>query len=121
MAIFPRPSSPRAALRDLREAISAPRKHKMVFAALSFAFPALIFIGMTRQAKIDEDYIPPTIVYVQQWPADRTLDQVRAQQAKDLPAELAARKEREAQAEAQRQAYRRLGKGLGIDVDRQRK
>jgi hypothetical protein len=121
MAIFPRPSSPRAAWRDFRDAITAPRKHKMVFAALSLAFPALIFIGMAKQAKVDEDWVPPTIIYVKQWPASRTLAEVRAQQAKDLPAELAAKKDREAQAEAQRQAYRRLANTMGIDVDKQRK
>ncbi len=120
MAFLPKPSSPRAAWRDFRDAITAPRKHKMVFAALSLAFPALIFIGMARQARVDEDWVPPTIVYVQQWPASRTLAEVRAQQAKDLPAERAAKKAREAQAEATRQAYRRLANNIGIDVDTKR-
>jgi hypothetical protein len=121
MAFLPRPSSPRAAWRDFRDAIAAPRKHKIVFAALSIAFPALIFIGMARQAKVDEEWVPPKIIYVKQWPASRTAAEARAQQAKDLPAELAARKERDANAEATRQAYRRLANGLGIDVDKQRK
>jgi hypothetical protein len=121
MAIFPRPSSPRAAWRDLRDAVTAPRKHKIVFAALSLALPAGIILAMTTQAKVDEDWIPPTIVYVKQWPATRTASEARAQQAKDLPAEMRAKKERDAQAEATRQAYRRLADSLGIDVDKQRK
>ena len=121
MAIFPRPSSPRAAWRDLRDVVVAPRKHKMVFAALSLAFPALIFIGMAREAKVDEEWVPPTIIYVKQWPASRTAAEARAQQAKDLPAERAAKKARDDAAEAQRQAYRRLADKMGIDVDKQRK
>ncbi len=121
MAILPRPSSPRAAWRDFRDAVAAPRKHKIVFAALSLAFPALIIIGMAREAKIDEEWTPPTIVYVKQWPASRTVAEVRVQQAKDLPAELAAKKAREAKAEATRQAYRRLARNMGVDVDTPRR
>ena len=121
MAILPRPSSPLAAWRDFRDAIAAPRKHKIVFAALSLTLPAGIFWAMISQAHVDEEWIPPTIIYVKQWPASRTVVDVRAQQAKDLPAELAAKKEREDAAEAQRQAYRRLADKMGIDVDKQRK
>jgi hypothetical protein len=121
MAILPRPSSPRAALRDFWDFVRVPRKHKVVFAALSFAFPIGIFAAMIQEAKVDEVWVPPTIVYVKQWPASRTAAEVKAQQAKDLPAELAAKKEREEAAEARRQSYRRLADKMGIDVDKQRK
>ena len=121
MAILPRPSSPLAAWRDFRDFVRAPRKHKIVFAALSLTLPMGIFWAMIREAQIDEVWTPPTIVYVKQWPASRTAAEVRAQQAKDLPAELAAKKEREDAAEAKRQAYRRLANNMGIDVDKQRK
>ena len=120
MAILPKPSSPVGAIRDLIEVIRAPRKHKMVFAALSFVLPAAILVGMLQQAHVDEEWVPPTIVYVKQWPANRSIVDVRAQQARDLPAELAAKKEREAAAEATRQAYRRLADKMGIDVDKKR-
>lgn len=121
MAILPRPSSPLAAWRDLRDFVGQPRKHKIVFAALSFALPAVIFWAMIREAKLDEVWVPPTIIYVKQWPASRTAAEARAQQAKDLPAEIARKREREAAAEAQRQAYRRLADKMGVDVDKQRK
>lgn len=121
MAFLPKPSSPIAAWRDFRDFVRAPRKHKIVFAALSLAFPAMIFWAMAREAKGDEEWTPPTIIYVRQWSASRSLADVRAQQAKDLPAELAAKNAREAAAEAKRQAYRRLADNIGIDVDKQRK
>jgi hypothetical protein len=121
MAILPRPSSPLAAWRDFRDFVRAPRKHKIVFAALSFTLPLGIFWAMIREAKIDEVWRPPTIIYVKQWPASRTVAEARAQQAKDLPAELAAKKARDDAAEARRQAYRRLARNIGIDVDKQRK
>lgn len=121
MAILPRPSSPLEAWRDLREFVRAPRKHKIVFAALACAFPVLLIWAMIRDGNVRQEWIPPTIVYVQQWPASRTATEARAQQAQDLPAELAARKSQEAAAEAKRQSYRRLAEKMGIDVDKQRK
>ena len=121
MAILPRPSSPITAWRDFREFARAPRKHKIVFAALACVFPAFLLWAMIHDAKVDEEWVPPTIVYVKQWPANRTAAQVRAQQAKDLPAERAARKALDDAAEARRQAYRRLADKMGIDVDKQRK
>jgi hypothetical protein len=121
MAILPRPSSPLAAWRDFRDFVGQPRKHKIVFAALSFALPAVIFWAMIREAKLDEVWVPPTIIYVKQWPASRSAAEARAQQAKDLPSEIARKKEREDAAEARRQSYRRLADNMGIDVDKQRK
>ena len=117
MAMFPRPTSPRAAWRDFREAITAPRKHKIVFAALALAGPVLLFMAMNEQAKVDEEWVPPTIVYVKQWPSSRTEAEARAQLARDLPAELAAKKASENAAEANRQSYRRVADQFGIDVD----
>jgi hypothetical protein len=120
MAILPRPSSPLAAWRDFRDFVRAPRKHKIVFAALACVFPAFLLWAMVHDAKVNEEWVPPTIVYVKQWPASRTAAEARAQQAKDLPAELAAKKARDDAAEAKRQAYRRLAEKMGIDVDKQR-
>ncbi len=121
MAIFPRAVSPRAAWRDLRTAIAQPRKHRIVFAALSLALPAGIFLAMFNQAKVDEEWIPPKITYIRQWSADRSIAEVRAQQAVDLPKELAAKKAREDAAEARRQSYRRVADEFGIEVDKVRR
>lgn len=121
MAILPRPSSPLAAWRDFRDFARTPRKHKIVFAALACVFPVFLLWAMVHDAKVDEVWVPPTIVYVEQWPASRTAAEARAQQAKDLPAELAAKKARDDAAEARRQAYRRLADQMGIDVDKERK
>jgi hypothetical protein len=117
MAILPRPSSPIGAIRDFIDFVRAPRKHKLLFFFVSLLFPLGLFAALLQQAKVDADYVPPKIVYFQQWPADRTVVQVRAQQAKDLPAELARKKEREAAAERTKQAYRKIADALNIDVD----
>jgi hypothetical protein len=111
----------KAAWRDFRDFIVAPRPHKIVFVTAAFAAPVGLFAAMMQQARVDADYIPPKIVYVKQWEANRTIAQIKAQQAKDLPAELARKKAREAEAERQRQAYRKIGETLGIDVDEKRR
>lgn len=121
MAILPRPSSPAGAVRDFIDFVRAPRKHKLLFFFVSLLFPLGLFAALLQEAKVDAVYVPPKIVYVQQWPASRTVEQVRAQQAKDLPAELARKKEREAAAERTRQAYRRIADALNIDVDEPRR
>lgn len=117
MAILPRPSAPIAAFRDFIEFVRAPRKHKLLFFCLSLLGPVALFAALLQEAETDAVYVPPKIVYFKQWPASRTVEDVRAQQAKDLPAELAAKKQREAAAERTKQAYRRIADALHIDVD----
>lgn len=121
MEILPRPSSPVNAFRDLRDAVMAPRKHKLLFFLLSLLGPLAIFGAMIQEAETDKVERPVSIVYIQQWPATRTVEDVRAQQAKDLPAELARKKEREAAAERTKQAYRKIADALYIDVDEKRR
>jgi hypothetical protein len=119
--MFPKRAPIGEAWRDLRDFIVAPRPHKIVFVAAALAAPVGLFLAFLQQARVDADYIPPKIVYVQQWSSDRTIAQIKAQQAKDLPAELARKQEQETKAERQRQVYRKLGETLGIDVDEKRR
>jgi hypothetical protein len=118
--MFPKRAQMGAAWRDFRDFIVAPRPHKIVFVTAALAAPVGLFLAFVQQARVDADYIPPKIVYVQQWTADRTIAQIKAQQAKDLPGEIARKKAQEAKAERQRQVYRKLGETLGIDVDAKR-
>lgn len=121
MAIFPKRPSITEAWRDLRDFVVAPRPHKIVFLAAALAAPVGLFEAFLQQAKVDTDYIPPAIIYVKQWDANRSVEDVKRQQAIDLPGELAAKKAREAEAEATRQAYRRVADQFGIDVDKKRR
>jgi hypothetical protein len=118
--MFPKRAPMGEAWRDFRDFIVAPRPHKIVFVTAALAAPVGLFLAFVQQARVDADYIPPKIVYVQQWTADRTIAQIKAQQAKDLPGEIARKKAQEAKAERQRQVYRKLGETLGIDVDAKR-
>ena len=92
MAFLPPPVSPRAAWLDALGYIRQRRRHQLVFAALSLAAPVVLISAFMNEFNRTAEWQPPTVIYVKQWSAERTLAEVRAQQAKDLPAELAARK-----------------------------
>ena len=108
MAFFARFFRIGDAFRDLRDTITAPRKHKIVFAVASIGAPLGLLAAMYQQAKVDEDYIPPTIIYVKQWDASRTEADVKKQQAIDRPAEQAEKDRIAALREERRKSFERL-------------
>ncbi len=102
--VFPRPSSPMAAWRDLKAFLGQQQRHKIVFGAIAIAMPCLIVFGFY----VDSDIKPEAqIIYVENWPADRTDAQIKAQQKIDQ-----AKRDKE-RAERQRQ-YQELEKRLGL-------
>jgi hypothetical protein len=114
---FFRRVSPIRAFADLRTYLGRRRPHEMVFLALAFA----LTVGMFQLFMIDSRIVRPytrDIVYFQQWRADRTDAQIRAQQLIDLPKEKAAR-DAQAKADAQRRlAFKHMEdqlKAVGLD------
>ena len=101
---LPRPSSPIAAWRDLKAFLGQQERHKFFFAAVAVVIPAVIVTGFYVDSNIKPE---AQIIYVQNWPADRTDDQIKAEQKVDQ-----ARRDKEA-AEKRRQ-YQELEKRLGI-------
>ena len=115
MSIFPRPVRPSRALGDLWQFVRARPRHEFVFGVLATAMTGLWFWAIFDKLYPVPDYRPPPVYYATQWPASRTVAEVKAQQAKDLPAELKAKREAEAAAAAKRAQYQRMAKTLGID------
>jgi len=74
--------APMRAYQDLRLFLSQRRKHEVVFLALSLAITYLIIFYMIHDSKIVRDN-RPVIIYVQQWPANRTDAEIIAQQKID--------------------------------------
>jgi len=114
---FFRRVSPIKASNDLWGYVRRRRPHQIVFLALSFA----LTFGMFQLFMIDTRIVRPytrDIVYFQQWRADRTDAQIRAQQLIDLPKEKAAR-DAQAKADAQRRlAFKHMEdqlKAVGLD------
>ncbi|AYJ86456.1 hypothetical protein D3Y57_11370 [Sphingomonas paeninsulae] len=116
MSFIPRPTSPRVAWRDAVSFMRQRRPHQIVFAALAIGIPILVILAFINEFNRPPEWHPPEIMYVQQWSAERTRAEIAAQQARDLPAELAKKKqieefqaERRAQFKRARDALRSVG------------
>ena len=108
---FLRYFAPIRALRDLRLFLSQRRKHELVFLALSLALTWTIMFYMIHDSKIVKDN-RPVIIYVQQWPANRTDAEIVAQQ-KIVSVDQTKREEAEKKREAENQAaWKRIDDGL---------
>jgi hypothetical protein len=103
MAMLPKPAPIGDAWSDMVSFVFQRRPHQYVFAALSVSIPILVIIAFFGQFDYEKEYVPPTPIYVEQWTEERTRAEMMAQQAKDLPAEL-ARKKAEADAIERRKA-----------------
>jgi hypothetical protein len=106
MSWFPRPSSPRAAFADLRSFMRHRSREQVIGGALAVLVTAIIVIEFLVDSKINTAP-PPTIIYVDQWSANRTDAEIIADQKKDQAERDAARK-------AQQDEYKKLEKRLGM-------
>jgi hypothetical protein len=107
MSFFPRPSSPRDALRDLVTFVRQREREHIIGAALAFLVTVIIVIEFVVDSKINTAP-PPQVVEVELYPANRTDAQIAADQKKDMA-------EREAAKKADQQQYKQLAKQLHID------
>ena len=115
MSMFPRPVRPSRALGDLWQFVRSRTRHEVFFGFLAVGITALWFVAIFNKLNPDPEYKAPPVFYAKQWTANRTVADVRAQQKKDLPGELAAQREREEAARIQRQRYDKLAKQFGLD------
>ncbi|GAA3256680.1 hypothetical protein GCM10020258_16380 [Sphingomonas yabuuchiae] len=98
-----RPLLPVRAIRDLRLFLSQRQPYELVFLMIAVGITGFFIYAFAR-----DDYVPvpykPDIIYVEQWPADRTDVQIKAQQKIDyvkkkerLAEEKAAKEQRQAE------------------------
>jgi hypothetical protein len=106
MAIFPRPVSPRAALADFRAFLRHREREHWIGGALAVLVTIIIIIEFLVDSKINTAP-PPTIIYTEQWRADRTDAQIIADQKKQHAEKKAAQEERLRQ-------FQKLEKQLGM-------
>lgn len=114
MAFFPRPVGPARAFGDLWQFLRARRPYEYVVLLMSIGMTLTWFAAIFYKLYPKPEYKPPTVMYVKQWSASRTAAEIKAQQAKDLPAELEAKRLEEKAAAEKRAQYQRLAKRLGI-------
>ncbi len=106
--MLPKPAPIGEAWSDMVTFVTQRRPHQYVFAALSVTIPILVFIGFLGQFDYEKEYIPPEPIYVEQWTDKRTRAEMMAQQAKDLPGELARKKAREDAIEKRKAMFRKM-------------
>jgi hypothetical protein len=107
MPILPPTSGPRAALRDLAAFMRQRSREQVIGAMLSVLVTIIILIVFFVDSKINTAP-EPTVVFVEDFPANRTDEQIKAEQAID------SRKRREAELARQRE-FQKLENKLGMD------
>jgi hypothetical protein len=107
MSWFPRPSSPFAAFRDLRDFIRHREREHVIGGALAVLITAIIVIVFLVDSQIGTAP-PPQIVEVELYAPNRTDADIIADQKKDQAAKEAADKERQRE-------FQKLEKQLGIE------
>jgi predicted lipid-binding transport protein (Tim44 family) len=109
---FLRSISPLRAYRDLRAFLATRQRHELWFMIASLAITFIIVVMFFLDSNMSMPYRAPDIIYVQQWPANRTDAEIIAQQKIDGPKEKAA-KDAQAQAEAaSREQFRKINNQL---------
>jgi len=107
MSVFPKPSSPLAAFRDLAAFMRQRSREQVIGGALAVLVTTIIVILFLVDPKINTAP-PPQVVEVELYPANRTDAQIAADQKKDVAEQQAAKKERQRQ-------FQQLGKQFGIE------
>jgi len=102
MAIFPRPVHPRTLIADVRRVWrSSTSRYKLVFGAISIAVTSLIVTGFILDSRWLGTSSGPTVIYAEDFPANRTDEQIKQDQ-------WAVARERRAAAEERRRQWKRL-------------
>jgi len=96
MSWFPRPSTPRAAFRDLAAFMRQRSREQVIGASLALLVTAIIVIEFLVDAKIGTAP-PPQVVEVELYSPSRTDADIIADQKKDQAKKEAAAKERQRQ------------------------
>ena len=108
---FFRDVAPRRALGEAIAYIREPRAYRRTFLLLACVPFAVIFAGFYLDGLAKNVPPPPTIIYVESWPLDRSLEEVKAAQIERQAAKEAALARRA-------ELYRTLGQSLGMDTEK---
>lgn len=107
MPVFPRPSSPRAALADFAAFFRNRSRDHVIGAVLAVLITIIILIVFFVDASVNTAP-PKQVIYVEDWRSDRSDAEIKSQQAKDQAALEAARK-------ARQEEFQKLEKQFGIE------
>lgn len=94
-------------LQDLRDVLRIRHRYQLWFLLAAFATTGLILAGFYFDSYFERAY-KREIIYVQNWRADRTLDEIVAQQKIDEKARQKREAEAKAKAEKKRLEYKKV-------------
>ena len=103
--------SPLRAYRDLRFFLAARKKHELWFLLLSLALTLIILWMFVKDSYFEKTY-RPNIIYVEQWPLNRTDEQIKAQQKIDEAKRNIARAEFEKKQAKNREGFKKIDDAL---------
>jgi hypothetical protein len=106
MSFFPKPSSPRAAWRDLVTFVRHREREHVIGASLAFLVTLIIVIIFLVDPRVNTAP-PEQVTYAEIYPANRTDAEIIRDQKKDAAERLAAKKEKQRQ-------FQQLEKQLGM-------
>ena len=108
--------SPIAAYQDLRLFFSQRRPYELFFLVAALGVTSFLIYAFMKDSYVEKEY-RPKIIYVEQWPADRTDAQIVAQQKLDAPIKAARLAEQKKREDETRASFKRLDdklKAMGI-------
>ena len=114
---FFRAISPKAAWADVLEIWRGEQRYKIHFLLLAFFTTSLIFVTFLFESGFEKEPKPLKITYINSWRADRTDEEILAenievQKETDRRRALIEQRKKEA-----RESYRRLGGRFGMDME----
>lgn len=105
---LPRPSSPKALMADLKAFASQRSPHHWAALALAVLMPAAL-IGLFIKDANTNIAPGPQLIYAQSWSADRTDEEIKADQVKHQAEREAKQKERQRQFQKLENSMEKLG------------
>ena len=106
MGALPKPSGPRAFWRDLQAFLNEKHRYRFIGIALAVVMPSLMLAGFYVDSKRDPP--KPQMIYVHNWPADRS-------DAEIIKQNLADQKKLDAYRAERRRQFGKLANDLGIE------
>ncbi|ODP39026.1 hypothetical protein [Sphingomonas turrisvirgatae] len=108
---LPTKISSRGALSDLRETLRMRHGYQWGFMGAALVVTVLILAGLAKDAYFERPY-KREIVYVQNWRADRSLEEIVAQQKIDQAKREKVEAEARAKAEKRRLEWKKIDDNL---------
>jgi hypothetical protein len=98
MSIFPRPARPKALIADVKRVWnSSTSRYKLVFGVAALAVNSIIVTGFVVESRWGVLPEGPQITYAEDFPANRTDEQIKQDQWKDARERRALADERQRQ------------------------